>query len=146
MIRALLDANVYISYMLAPDARGTIQQLMSAALEGQYMLLLPEGLLQEMSEAMSRKGSLSRRINPEDRQKLFARLKGITEKIEPIREEIPAVTRDIKDDYLVAYAVVEQVDYLVTGDRDLLALDPVGSLRIISPADFLYVLSEQHSS
>jgi putative PIN family toxin of toxin-antitoxin system len=143
MLRVLLDANVYISYMLAPDAPGTIQQLMSAALEGRYMLLLPKELLREMSEALSRKESLLRRTNSEDRQKLLSRFMEIAEKIETIREDIPTVTRDRKDDYLLAYAVIGQVDYLVTGDMDLLVLDPVGPVRIVRPADFLAILSQQ---
>lgn len=146
MLRVLLDANVYISYMLAPDAPGTIQQLMSAALEGQYMLLLPRELLREMSEALSRKATLSRRTNPEDRQKLLSRFMEIAEIIETIREEIPTVTRDRKDDYLLAYAVIGQVDYLVTGDMDLLVLDHVGPVQIVRPADFLAVLSQQSPS
>ena len=143
MLRVLLDANVYISYMLAPDAPGTIQQLMSAALEGRYMLLVPKELLREMSEALLRKESLSRRTNPEDRQKLLSRFTEIAEKIDTIREDIPTVTRDRKDDYLLAYAVIGQVDYLVTGDMDLLVLDPVGPVRIVRPADFLAILSQQ---
>jgi hypothetical protein len=143
MLRVLLDANVYISYMLAPDAPGTIQQLMSAALEGRYMLLLPKELLHEMSEALLRKESLPRRTNSEDRQKLLSRFMEIAEKIETIREDIPTVTRDRKDDYLLAYAVIGNVDYLVTGDMDLLVLDPVGPVRIVRPADFLAILSQQ---
>jgi putative PIN family toxin of toxin-antitoxin system len=146
MLRVLLDANIYISYMLTPDSPGTIQQLMSAALEGQYMLLLPRELLREMSEALSRKGTLSRRINPEDRQKLLSRFTEIAEKIDTIREAIPTVTRDRKDDYLLAYAVVAQADYLVTGDRDLLVLDHVGPVQILTPADFLAVLRQQSPS
>lgn len=146
MLRVLLDANVYISYMLAPDAPGTIQQLMSAALEGRYTLLLPRELLAEMSEALSRKEMLSRRTNPKERQRLLSRFMEIAEKIETITEAIPTVTRDRKDDYLLAYAVIGQVDYLVTGDIDLLVLDHVGPVQIVRPADFLAVLSQQPPS
>ncbi|HET6312630.1 MAG TPA: putative toxin-antitoxin system toxin component, PIN family [Chloroflexia bacterium] len=146
MLRVLLDANVYISYLLAPDAPGTIQQLMSAALEGRYTLLLPRELLAEMSETLSRKQALSRRTNPQERQKLLSRFMEIAEKIDTIREEIPTVTRDRKDDYLLAYAVIGQVDYLVTGDMDLLVLDHVGPVQIVRPADFLAVLSRQSPS
>lgn len=146
MLRVLLDANVYFSYLLAPDAPGTIQQLMSAALEGRYTLLLPGELLAEMSETLSRKQALSRRTNPQERQKLLSRFMEIAEKIDTIREEIPTVTRDRKDDYLLAYAVIGQVDYLVTGDMDLLVLDHVGPVHIVRPADFLAVLSQQPPS
>ncbi|HYP39840.1 MAG TPA: putative toxin-antitoxin system toxin component, PIN family [Chloroflexia bacterium] len=146
MLRVLLDANVYISYLLAPDAPGTIQQLMSAALEGRYTLLLPRELLAEMSETLSRKQALSRRTNPQERQKLLSRFMEVVEKIETITEAIPTVTRDRKDDYVLAYAVIGQVDYLVTGDMDLLVLDHVGPVHIVRPADFLAVLSQQPPS
>ena len=34
--------------------------------------------------------------------------------------DVPALTRDPKDDYLVALALQERVDAIVSGDRDLL--------------------------
>ena len=54
---------------------------------------------------------------------------------------MPSVTRDRKDDYLLAYAVVGRADYLVTGDRDLLVLGEVEGVRIVSPAGFVGALS-----
>lgn len=55
----------------------------------------------------------------------------------------PVRCRDPKDDYLLACAVAGQAHYLVTGDRDLLALDgepALGVLRILTPLDFLAAL------
>ncbi len=142
MIRALLDANIFISYLLRQGAAGTIAQLISAAVERQYVLLLPEDLLQEMVKAITRKLALSRRIRPEEAQALISILLQVGEQIEPVGEEVPAVSRDPKDTYLLAYALIGQAGYLVTGDKDLLVLDPVGMLRIVSPADFVAVLEE----
>lgn len=47
-----------------------------------------------------------------------------------------AVTRGPNDDHLLAYAVVGEADYLVTGDKDLLVIQRVGDVKIITPVDF----------
>ena len=61
----------------------------------------------------------------------------------PITQVIPKVGRDFKDDYLLAYASVEEVDYLVSGDEDLQVLKEVNGVRIVSPAEFLKILRNQ---
>jgi uncharacterized protein len=70
-------------------------------------------------------------------------LLAVGEVIQPIEQSIPAVTRDRKDDYLLAYAVVGAADYLVTGDEDLLVLKHVGRLRIVSPPAFAGILRDR---
>ena len=50
----------------------------------------------------------------------------------------PRVVRDEDDDYLVAIAIWEDVDVIVSGDKDLLALrEYLDRPRIMSPADFV---------
>jgi hypothetical protein len=50
------------------------------------------------------------------------------------------VTRDPKDDYLIAYALVGAADYRVTGDRDLLVLGQVDDVKIVTPRAFATLL------
>jgi len=52
--------------------------------------------------------------------------------------------RNPNDAHILAAAIAGGADYLVTGDRDLLVLggDPaLGSLRIVTPAEFLALLA-----
>jgi len=57
-------------------------------------------------------------------------------------EEIRAC-RDPKDDMYLETAVAAKADYIVTGDADLLILNPFRGISILSPRDFLdFVLSE----
>jgi predicted nucleic acid-binding protein len=44
--------------------------------------------------------------------------------------------RDPADNVVLGCAIAAQVDYLVTGDRDLLDLHPFQGLPILSPRDF----------
>jgi predicted nucleic acid-binding protein len=58
-----------------------------------------------------------------------------------IEQTFPAVASDIKDDYLVAYAVVGEDDYLVTGDSDLLVLGEITGFKIVSTGAFAALLA-----
>lgn len=51
------------------------------------------------------------------------------------------MTRDPKDDYLIAYAVIGEADYLVTGDKDLLVLEQIAGVTIVTPARFADLLA-----
>lgn len=61
----------------------------------------------------------------------------------PIDAELQQYSRDSKDDYLVAYGLMLEADYLVAGDRDLLVLQQVENLRIVTPAAFYRILMDQ---
>jgi predicted nucleic acid-binding protein len=49
--------------------------------------------------------------------------------------EVIAQCRDPKDDYLLSLAVSGRADCLVTGDDDLLALNPFRGVAILRVAD-----------
>jgi putative PIN family toxin of toxin-antitoxin system len=51
-------------------------------------------------------------------------------------EDVPAVTRDPHDDYLVALARASAADVLVSGDRDLLDLE-VAEIEVLAPREFV---------
>jgi len=46
----------------------------------------------------------------------------------------------IKDDYLLAYAIVGQADFLISGDQDLLVLEKVKNCQVLTPRDFSELL------
>jgi uncharacterized protein len=48
--------------------------------------------------------------------------------------------RDPDDDKLLETAILGNADYLVTGDQDLLVLNPYQSVKIVTPAQFLAVI------
>ena len=46
--------------------------------------------------------------------------------------------RDPEDDRILELAVSGRADFVITGDADLLAMDPFRGTRIVTPADFLH--------
>jgi uncharacterized protein len=138
--RALIDTNVLVSYLLTPDPHGTIASIITAAFEGKYTLLISEALLTELASTIRGRKQLAKRISVGQAEKLIEVLQAIAEPVLEISEPIPSVTRDPKDDYLLAYALLGRADYLVTGDADLLVLGDIEGVKIVPPAQFRGIL------
>jgi putative PIN family toxin of toxin-antitoxin system len=141
-MRALIDTNVLIGYLLLSGEGGAIRTLIHAFEKDRFTMLLPEPLLQELIEAVRGKRRLSSRISPQELEAFIETLRDYAEKVGMIAGPIPKATRDVKDDYLLAYALVGKADHLVIGDKDLLALQGMlPGLEIVTPARFVEVLN-----
>lgn len=119
-----------------------IETVVTAAFMQEYTLLIPQPLVDGMVQKTTKKHYLKGRITVDEINMLIRFVSEIAQSIKPINEPLPAVTRDPKDDYLLAYAVVGEADYLVTGDNDLLILKKVEGMKIITPRDFAEVISK----
>lgn len=87
---------------------------------------------------VSEKPYFARRISDQRIERFVALLN----RLATVKPDLQSIerrwVRDPKDDYLVQTALQVDVDYLVTGDKDLLALgDEIEGLRIRSPQAFL---------
>jgi len=141
-MRVLIDTNVFISYLLSSQGASVIQEVFAAWLGGELTLLVPEALLDEIPETVKTKPRLAKRIPPKNLEEFLATIQELSEEVPQIKNPIPTVTRDPKDDYLLAYALVGGADYLVTGDEDLIALQgQIRELEILTPRQFSKLLS-----
>ncbi len=71
-----------------------------------------------------------------EERRMFLRLFGpIVEMIDVIRPV--QACRDPRDDKILEVAVNGEADCIVTGDKDLLVLDPFESVQIVTPARYL---------
>lgn len=133
----LLDANLLVSYLPHPDRASAVCRVVRAAILGRVCLLVPEGPLLELCARVEEKTYLAQRIRRQDLEELVEILRETAEMLPEIGAPIPCVVRAPKDDYLASHAVLGRADYLVTGDRDLLVLDPIELVRVVIPAEFL---------
>ena len=138
-MRALLDTNVLISYLLSPDTERTVTSVVRVCLQGPVELTVPQELLVELLQTVQNKEYLRQRITQEEVTLLAQQMIGVGNVQEPL--EPATYSRDVTDDYLVAHGLVGGVDYLVTGDPDLLVLGQVETLRIVNPARFVEILT-----
>lgn len=145
-MRVLIDTNLFIAYLLKPDENSFIPLILDAVVEGSITLLVPESLLAEIDTTIQQKPYLNQKISRSERKSFLHLLQSISEEIALITETIPRITRDEKDDYLIAYAVVGRADYLISGDKDLLVLEQVQQVAVVTSAQFRQVLRQYGDS
>ncbi len=139
-MRVLLDTNILISFLLVPRESSVITGVVEQGILGKFTLLLPQDLLEELINKIYIKKYLQERITQNQMREFVSILKNAGEIIPRITVKFPEITRDRKDDYLLAYAVVGVADYLVTGDRDLLDIGQYKRLKILKPAEFAKII------
>ena len=141
-MRALLDANLYISYLLSPADASPVTAVVETAFTGAYTLLLTGGVIAELCGKTTAKPYLAAHITREQTERLVGFLGAVAETITELDEPYPEIGEDRKDDYLFAHALVGRADYLVSGDRGVQKVGRLGDVRIVSPAQFLQVLRD----
>jgi putative PIN family toxin of toxin-antitoxin system len=134
-LRAVLDANVIISALLAPS--GSPASVLRAWLEGHYELIASPLLLAELERALGYPKIRSRISDAESRQ--FIELLGRQAKIVDDPDSPPPVhSSDAGDNYLIALAAATR-SIIVSGDHHL--LDLADRLPVFSPTAFLELLT-----
>lgn len=130
-MRCVFDTNVLVSALLLADSKPR-QALDLTVRQGK--ILLSFATLAELHEVLNRK-QLRRYIDEEDIRNFLAALSREAEWVE-VNVRI-AACRDPKDDKFLELAVSGRATHIVTGDSDLLALDPFQNIPILSPQAFL---------
>jgi putative PIN family toxin of toxin-antitoxin system len=129
--RIVADTNCLISRLSLP--KSVPGQAVRQAVD-QGILLVSEATLNELADVLARP-KFDRYISLEDRQQ-FLRLLG------RVAEFVPAVytvreCRDPKDDKFLEVALSGKADLILTGDADLLTLNPWREIAILSPAEYM---------
>lgn len=129
--RFVLDTNVIVSALLL--AESIPRQAFDKALDtGKALLSLP--VLTELNEVLSRR-KFDKYLLEAERMQFLAALVREAEMIE-VGERISA-SRDPKDDKFLELAVNGQATCIISGDGDLLVLNPFRGIAIMPPQAFL---------
>jgi putative PIN family toxin of toxin-antitoxin system len=140
MIRAVLDANVFVSGIL--NAKGTPGQVLDAWRAEQFQLLISPPILEELERVLyypkiaTRHGWSQAMV-----QQFLFRLTTIA--ITTPGDLVLSVVDDSSDNRYLECAVEGNATHLVSGDRDLLELGHFEGIAIVTPQAFLDVLSAQ---
>ena len=129
--RYVFDGNVIISASLFNDS--IPGQALLAALSSGSILLSPD-TVKELLEVFARP-KFDRYVSVSTRKRFLAAL---VRRAEMIETELKfQICRDQRDDKYLELAVAGKASCIITGDKDLLILDPFQGIRILTPADFL---------
>jgi len=128
-IRVVLDANVLVSGLAYP--KGIPGQIVNAWLTGSLAVVLSRYILDEMVRVLPRVPA--NRRTPEEIRDLAEGFLGLAQVVVPDSEIEPAL-RDPGDQQILGTLRASRADYLITGEKDLLAL--ADRYPILTPAAF----------
>jgi len=129
--RIVLDTNVLISFVLTNQSIPG-KAVLKALKEGQ--LVVSVYTLEELVETLSRT-KFDRYISQQDRKELITYLSRVIEMTIPTQHL--DICRDPKDNKFLDAAVSGSANYIITGDQDLLVLNPFMKIQIVTPKSFL---------
>lgn len=129
--RWVADTNIIVSRLLIPSSRPALALNCALSL-GE--LLVSDATLDELAEVLARP-KFAKYLSAEERVEFFTYLSRIAIHIED--HQNVQVCRDPKDDKFLSLAVSGGADALLTGDRDLLILNPFSGVPILDPDQFL---------
>ena len=123
---------------------GLPRQIFSAWRAGRYSLVTSAGIITEADEKL-RLPRIARRYaaTPDLARDTLALLRNEAEVVLVPAAERRVVTGDPEDDLVLAAGRLGRADYLVTGDKGLLALGNYEGMRIVSPREFVQILAQQ---
>ena len=136
-MRAVIDAGVLISGLIRPN--GAPGGVLGALRDGRFVIIYSTDILVEVIDVLGRARFRQKyHIVPEDIAALIdlVRLRG--ELVNP--QEKVSACRDSKDDKYLEAALAARADCVVSGDLDLLDLNPFQGIPVMPPAEFLAML------
>lgn len=129
--RIVVDTNILVSFLLIPNSPPN-KAVKKAIHEG--TLLVSDDTLEELSTVLA-SAKFNNYISIEDRQEFIRKLLRITEKV-TITKRIQEC-RDPKDDKFLEVAINGRATIIISGDQDLLVMNPSKDFEIVSPVEYL---------
>ena len=133
-MRAVFDANIYVSAALTPKGIPGRLLMLFLAKDPPFELVLSPAIESELTRAFD---------YPRVRRHLKAPVAGWLEDLALLADVVEdssleeRASDDPDDDKYLATALAGRADVVVTGDKDLLRLEDYRGVRILSPRQFL---------
>lgn len=128
--KVIFDTNIWLSLLI----RGGFSSVFSYVESGQIQIILSVELIDEILE-VSQRVKFHKYFSTTDRDSFLSFLLKNGEIIEVNSKPIDC--RDPKDNFLLGLALDGNATHLVTGDKDLLDLNPFEKTKILSLTEFL---------
>lgn len=133
-MRVVFDTNIWISFAIGKR----LNKMKSILLDDQIKIFSCPEIVREFL-----------RVSKEEKLKKYLSNQRISETIdlmetfaqEGIIKSKVSISRDVNDDYLLAFSRDNKLDYLVTGDKDLLVIKQYFNTQIITFNQFIEVIN-----
>lgn len=128
--KIIIDTNIYIS---ALGWGGKPKQILNKIIDGEYELILSINQLEEIKRVLN----YPKLGFTEEQKERFLLLLYQIATIVRTESELDIIVRDSKDIIILQPAKEIKIDYIITGDEDLLILKEFNGAKIIDPTTFL---------
>jgi hypothetical protein len=133
-LKVVLDTNVFVSGLMGVCSPPRL--IIDAWLDDRFTLVTSLYLVTELNHVLSYPRIADRlQVSSTQTEQILAALLSQTIVV-PGKVSILGVTRDPKDDAVVACAVEGKADCIVSGDQDLLVLGTYQGIQVVTPAQF----------
>ena len=129
--RFVSDNNIFVSALLV---KNSVPFWVIKKVEEMGVILYSEATLLELNQVLNRKKFI-KYFTVEEKQEFIVKLIESAELV-VIKESID-ICRDPKDNKFLELAVSGEADFIISGDQDLLVLNPFINIEIITANDFL---------
>ncbi|MGI8484175.1 MAG: putative toxin-antitoxin system toxin component, PIN family [Thermomicrobiales bacterium] len=133
MTIVVLDVNILASAAL--NEHGTPARAFDMALDTDVTLAVSKHILVKLNEVFGRPYFLAH-LSSSGRDRVLRALTLEREPVEP-DQSVTGIAPDTEDDLVLGTAVAANAEYLVTGDKGLLAVGEYRGVRIVTAEEFL---------
>ena len=138
MLRAVLDANVFVSAAIHPG--GPPGRIIERFLRADgFTLVLSEAIVGEVLRALEYP-KIRRYVRHDLDPALWFEDLVVLAELVSVTVQVAGVSEDPDDDKYLAAAIVGRASFVVTGDPHLLTVREYEGVRIITPRSFLDLL------
>jgi len=128
--KIIIDTNLWVSFLITKD----FSELDDIIFSKKAVLIFSSELLNEFLEVTNRP-KLRKYFVKENLEALLETIEEYAEFVEV--KSSTSYCRDEKDNFLISLSVDSDADFLLTGDQDLLILNPHGKTKIMTISSFM---------
>lgn len=132
-MKVVIDTNIFISSYFWG---GKPRKIFERVLNGYDELFITEDIINEIIDVMNRDKFT---VNGNDIEDYIHIIKKYSKEIVS-ENNIKSIGRDADDDKILLCGIAGDVDYIITGDDDLLVLKEYRKIEILKPKDYLEIV------
>ncbi|GHU75151.1 hypothetical protein FACS189461_0860 [Spirochaetia bacterium] len=132
-MKVVIDINIFVSSFFW---KGNPRKVVNRSRDGLDELYITQEILEQISKVINRP-----KFNANKDGVMFF-IKSIEEiaKFILVTEKIQNGSRDVDDNVILECGITGNVDYIITGDDDLLVLKEFNGIKIVAPKEYLEII------
>ncbi|MCL2293836.1 MAG: putative toxin-antitoxin system toxin component, PIN family [Spirochaetes bacterium] len=134
-MKIVIDSNIFVSSFFW---KGNPRKVFDRVIDGFDELYITDDILEEIKSVMSRKKFDLEKNEIDDYLKI---IENFSRKITH-NDTIENISRDLDDNKILKCGLEANVDFIITGDNDLLILEYYKAIKIVNPKEYLEITDE----